>query len=915
MSKQNILVGASANDKSGDTLRNAFIKVNANFTELYALTGGSSAALIELAQDYAAPLFTHASHTNITVTYDDANNKILLTGAAAQVQSNWTASSGLGVILNKPTLFSGSYTDLTNKPTIPSAYTLPTASASILGGIKIGTGLSIDGSGVVTASSGSVSTLVNGARTVSLGSDGTVTLPNFDIMAGVGSKIKSALDIKIQTGAYYLSNLSALYSDFFTLVFSISSAPNWATVVAVGDYVISRTCVMQITAVAAPDANIGEWRITLSTDDFTGASDTFGVSSWSFYKPGATNSIWTFGKNGNLTFPNATVQTTAWLGSVSTLVNSTQTVSLSSSGVLTLPSGLTFRKNGTPYSTITADLNKVLQIETQTSGGVKQWSLGTDGSLTFPDASVQTTAWTGSVSSLVNGGSTLSLASTGVLTFPSNTIKSAVDTALAVTTQETVVTTSPTYNNAQAFSRDITVNGTFIQGWYQRNPSQIEFALFGTPAFVTYVTGLALGTGMGVVYETSGGQPNLFTGTITQAFTTQGQYDPAHPTWQRVSGRVDGTLPNNTGIRSVSFSTSSTVPHNFTFGTDGALTLPNGAVIKDTAGNSVVFGEDAGTTSQGANAVAIGTQAGNSDQGTETVAIGALAGISVQGQGAVAVGFGAGYNLQGVNSVAIGKQAGLGGQGANAIAIGYRAGDNNQAANTIILNASGVIVNSVAEQPNSFYVAPIRTATATSNVLYYNTTTKEVTYGSAPSLGNFAFSGDTLSNTLSNAITLQVGGNNYIFGSSGQITLPDASVIASYKPVTVIAQTSTTRTIIDQASAAYILFTETVDTANAYANGVFTAPYTGYYQFNVSIYFSTSVTLNSGSFFLIDSSDGAKTVTIMQDAWSGRYLHYSTVVQATAGDTIHCFVLRNASGANIDLASGCRLTIHRVSIS
>lgn len=154
------------------------------------------------------------------------------------------------------------------------------------------------------------------------------------------------------------------------------------------------------------------------------------------------------------------------------------------------------------------------------------------------------------------------------------------------------------------------------------------------------------------------------------------------------------------------------------------------------------------------------------------------------------------------------------------------------------------------------------------------------------------------------------------FDEDGVLTFPDNSVIASYKPVTVIAQTTSTRTITDQASAAYVLFTETVDTANAYANGIFTAPYTGYYQFNVSIYFSTSVTLNSGSFFIIDnSSDATKSVTIMQDAWTGQYLHYSTVVQATAGDIIVCFVLRNASGANIDLASGCRLTIHRVSIS
>ena len=45
---------------------------------------------------------------------------------------------------------SGSYNDLTNKPTIPSAYTLPTASASVLGGVKVGSGLAIDENGVLS---------------------------------------------------------------------------------------------------------------------------------------------------------------------------------------------------------------------------------------------------------------------------------------------------------------------------------------------------------------------------------------------------------------------------------------------------------------------------------------------------------------------------------------------------------------------------------------------------------------------------------------------------------------------------------------------------------------------------------------------------------------------------------------------
>jgi hypothetical protein len=66
---------------------------------------------------------------------------------AVQIQSDWTQASNVALdfIKNKPTLFSGSYTDLTNKP---SSYTLPTASTTVTGGIKIdGNTLAFNGSG------------------------------------------------------------------------------------------------------------------------------------------------------------------------------------------------------------------------------------------------------------------------------------------------------------------------------------------------------------------------------------------------------------------------------------------------------------------------------------------------------------------------------------------------------------------------------------------------------------------------------------------------------------------------------------------------------------------------------------------------------------------------------------------------
>ena len=37
----------------------------------------------------------------------------------------------------------GSYNDLTNKPTIPAAYTLPNATSSTLGGVKVGSNISV----------------------------------------------------------------------------------------------------------------------------------------------------------------------------------------------------------------------------------------------------------------------------------------------------------------------------------------------------------------------------------------------------------------------------------------------------------------------------------------------------------------------------------------------------------------------------------------------------------------------------------------------------------------------------------------------------------------------------------------------------------------------------------------------------
>jgi len=70
----------------------------------------------------AASTITGLATVATTGAYNDLSGKPTI--PAAQVQSDWTAVSGLGVILNKPTLFNGAYSSLTGIPSTfaPSAH-------------------------------------------------------------------------------------------------------------------------------------------------------------------------------------------------------------------------------------------------------------------------------------------------------------------------------------------------------------------------------------------------------------------------------------------------------------------------------------------------------------------------------------------------------------------------------------------------------------------------------------------------------------------------------------------------------------------------------------------------------------------------------------------------------------------------
>ena len=114
------------------------------------------------------------AHQDISGKVDKVEGKGLSTNdLTTELKSNYDAA----YTHSQSAHFSGSYTDLKNKPTIPKAYVLPQATDSTLGGVKVGAGLKIS------------------EGTLSLGSH-THTIANVDGLQAELNKKANTADLK-----------------------------------------------------------------------------------------------------------------------------------------------------------------------------------------------------------------------------------------------------------------------------------------------------------------------------------------------------------------------------------------------------------------------------------------------------------------------------------------------------------------------------------------------------------------------------------------------------------------------------------------------------------------------------------------------------------------------------------------------
>ena len=130
--------------------------------------------------------------------------------------------------------------------------------------------------------------------------------------------------------------------------------------------------------------------------------------------------------------------------------------------------------------------------------------------------------------------------------------------------------------------------------------------------------------------------------------------------------------------------------------------------------------------------------------------------------------------------------------------------------------------------------------------------------------------------------------------------------MANYKKASVIvlANATGTQVLTNAGSGTKMLWTEVSDQTN-YAdakthmtNSVFTAPYAGFYNISVSLYFGSNVTVSAGFITLVKNSNLASGIILTQGmGFIGAVQNASRVFKLNRGDTMAIYVTQT-SGAD-----------------
>ena len=176
MAIQQINLGSQPKGVGGNNSREAGEKINANFEDLdERVASAKSVADSKTTNATDAHLLNRSNHTGTQSISTILGLQVALDSAASQ--TNISGNAGTATKLQTPRTINGVSFDGTQNILLPSSgeYSLPTASASVLGGIKVGSGLDISNS-VLSVGTLNQSTTGNAATATKLQTARTISL-------------------------------------------------------------------------------------------------------------------------------------------------------------------------------------------------------------------------------------------------------------------------------------------------------------------------------------------------------------------------------------------------------------------------------------------------------------------------------------------------------------------------------------------------------------------------------------------------------------------------------------------------------------------------------------------------------------------------------------------------------------------
>jgi hypothetical protein len=172
------------------------------------------------------------------------------------------------------------------------------------------------------------------------------------------------------------------------------------------------------------------------------------------------------------------------------------------------------------------------------------------------------------------------------------------------------------------------------------------------------------------------------------------------------------------------------VGSNYTISTRASETIRlglNAGGVSGTQNNGgISIGDNTAKTSGVENCVLGGSaMGGTSNTKNSACVFGILAGYNNCGNRSTCMGFQSGFNNMADDAIAIGPYAGYSGTQPYTVSIGNRANFTAPASACIVINATSVALNGSAA---GLFINPVRGDVQTSNLLTYNTSTKEISY-------------------------------------------------------------------------------------------------------------------------------------------------------------------------------------------